>query len=123
MIIGLYLLIVSLVIPTLGAYANALSEPVMIIVIILAGIMILFGSIGMKISNNLGSTIAGNIFKAIGYVFKKMIDAIGWIVKKVVNLIPVVFKKSRTIFRKKCNELVSNVLATLTTILIVAIII
>lgn len=57
MLIALYFFIVNVVLPQIGAYAQALLEPVMVIVITLAGIVMLFGAVGMKISNNLGSTV------------------------------------------------------------------
>lgn len=62
MLIALYFFIVNVILLQIGAYAQALLEPVMIIVIILAGIVMLFGAVGMKISNNLGSTVVFSVF-------------------------------------------------------------
>ena len=62
MLIALYFFIVNVILLQIGAYTQALLEPVMIIVIILAGIVMIFGAVGMKISNNLGSTVVFSVF-------------------------------------------------------------
>lgn len=124
MLIVLYLVIVNVVMPQIGAYANALLEPVMMIVICLAGLVMIFGAVGMKISNNLGATVVGTIFKAIGYICRKVIQAIGWIVKNTFKMIPKVFKGSKKVFEQhKLKALTSNVLAVIVVILYLAIII
>ena len=100
MLIALYLFIVNVVIPQIGAYAQALLEPVMTIVIILAGIIMLFGVVGMRISNNLGSTMVGGIFRAIGYLCRILIQAIGWIIRNTFRMIPHVFNESKRVFNQ-----------------------
>ena len=124
MLIALYLAIVNVVIPQLGAYAQALLEPVMVIVITLAGIVMLFGAVEMRISNNLGSTVIGGIFRAIGYIGRTIIGATGWIVRNIFRMIPRVFNGSRRTFRQiGMNALVSNLLAVVVVVVVLVIII
>lgn len=124
MIISLYFFMVNVVFPQIGACAQALFEPIMVIVIILAGIVMLFGAVGMKISNNLGSTIVGGIFRAIGYLGRTLIQAIGWIIRSIFRMIPRMFNGSRRTFQQLgLSAGVSNVLAVVVVGVVVAIII
>lgn len=124
MLIALYFFIVYEVIPQVGAYAEALLEPIMTIVIALCGMIMLLGAVGIKVSNNLGSTVVSGLFRACGYIFRTIIQAIGWIIRQLVALIPRVFNGSRRFFRQAgANAVVSNLLAVLATVLVVVIII
>ena len=124
MLIALYLFIVNVALPQIGALAQALLEPVMVIVITLAGIVMLFGAVGMKISNNLGSTVVSGIFRAIGYVCRTIIRAIGWIIRNIFRMIPRVFNGSRRTFNQLgMNALVSNLLSIIVTVVFLAIVI
>lgn len=124
MLIALYYFIVNVVLPQVGAYAQALLEPVMVIVITIAGILMLFGAVGMTISNNLGSTVVGGIFRATGYICRTIIRAIGWIVRNIFRMIPRVFNGSRRTFKQiGMNALVSNLLAIFVVVIVLAIII
>ena len=124
MLIALYFFIVNVLIPKLGAYGNALLEPIMVIVITLAGIVILFGAIGIKISNNLGSTVVGGIFRAIGFICRTIINAIGWIIVNTFRMIPRVFNESRRVFNQLgMNTFFSNIFAIIAVIIFLAIII
>ena len=124
MLVLLYLVIKNSL-PIFGANLKALVEPIMVIVITLAGITMLFGAVGMKISNNLGSTIIGGIFRAIGYICQTIVRAIGWIVRSIFRLIPRVFSESRRTFSEQLgmNNWLGNILAILTVIIVLAIII
>lgn len=124
MLIALYLFIVNVILPQLGTMAYSLLEPVMIIVMILAGIVMLFGVVGMKISSNLGSTVVNGIFKAIGYICKTIIQAIGWIIRSIARFIPRLFTGSRKMFTDiGLNAVLSNILATVVTAIVLIIII
>lgn len=124
MLIALYLFIVNVILPQLGTMAYSLLEPVMIIVMILAGIVMLFGVVGMKISSNLGSTVVNGIFKAISYICKTIIQAIGWIIRSIARFIPRLFTESRKMFTDMgLNSVLSNILATVVTAIVLIIII
>lgn len=124
MLIALYLFIVNVVLSRVGVYAHALLEPIMVIVITLAGIVMLFGAVGMRISNNLGSTVVGGIFRAFGYICRTIIRAISWIVRNIFRIIPRVFNESRRAFIQiGMNDLVSTILAVVVVIIFLAIII
>lgn len=124
MLIALYLFIMNVDWLQIGAYAQALLEPIMVIVITLAGIVMLFGAVGMKISNNLGSTVVDGIFRAIGYICRTIITAIGWIIRNTFRMIPRVFNGSRRTFNQiGINALVSNILALVVVVIVLAIII
>ena len=124
MLLALYFFIVNVALPQIGAYAQALNQPTMIIIITLAGIVMMFGAVGMKISNNLGSTIVSGIFRGIGYVGRSIVRGIGWIVRSITRAIPRVFNGSRRTFVQwGLNQVLSNLLAIFVTLLVVAIII
>lgn len=124
MLIALCFFIVNVLLPQIAAYAQAFVELIMVIVITMAGIVMLFGAVGMKISNNLGSTVASGIFQAIGYTCRTIIKAIGWIARNIFKMIPPVFNESRRTFRQiGANDLISNLLAVLVVIIFLAIII
>ena len=124
MLITLYFFIMNVAVPRIGAYAQALLEPVMVIVITFAGIVMLFGAVGMKVSNNLGSTVVGGIFRAIGYLCRTSIQAVGWIVRNTFRMIPRVFNGSRRTFNQLgLNVWISNILAVIVVVVFVAIII
>lgn len=124
MLIVLYLFIIKVAVPQIGAYAQVLFEPTMLILIISAGILMLFASVGMKISNNLAATVADGIFKGIGYLFRTLFQAIGWIVSKTFKMIPHVFNESKKTFNHMgLNTVNSNILAVVAVVAFVAIII
>ena len=83
MLILVYLFIATIVVPQICYIAPAIFQNTMVVVIILAGIVILFGAVGMKISTNLGSTIVGGIFRGIGAIFRAIGHAIGWIIRSI----------------------------------------
>lgn len=124
MLIAAYYFIVNVVIPQIGAYASALLEPVMVITITLAGLVMIFGAVGIRISNNLGSTVVNGIFRAIGYVGRSLFQGIAWVIRSVFNLLPRVFVESRRVFSQMgLNTTLSNLFAVLVTVLVLAIII
>ena len=124
MLIAVYLFIVNVAVPQISTYAQALLEPIMVIVITLAGIVMLFGAVGMKISNNLGSTVVGGIFRGIGYLCRALFQALGWIIRNTFRMIPRVFNGSRRTFNQMgLNAVLSNILAVVVVIAFVAIII
>lgn len=124
MLIALYLFIMNVDWLQIVAYAQALLAPIMVIVITLAGIVMLFGAVGMKISNNLGSTVVDGMFRAIGYICRTIITAIGWIIRNTFRMIPRVFNGSRRTFNQiGINALVSNILALVVVVIVLAIII
>ena len=124
MLLSLYFFIMNVALPQVGAYAEALIEPVIVIAITLAGIVMIFGAVGIKISNNLGSTIMNGIFRGIGYLFQVLFRAIAWIVKSTFHLLPRVFAESRRIFSQfGISPVLSNILAVVVTMLVFAIII
>lgn len=124
MLILIYNFIKNVALPHIGAFARALFEPTMIIVIMVAGIVLLFGAAGFKISNNLGSTVIGGIFRAIGYVCRSIIQGVAWIIRSIFRMIPRLFNESRRTFRQMgLSEFLSNLLSLLTTLVVLAIII
>lgn len=105
-------------------YALALLKPIMVIVITIAGIVMLFGAVGMRISNNLGATVVGGIFKGIGYICRTLLQAFGWIVRNAFRMIPRIYNESKRIFSQMgLNTTVSALLAVLVVIAFIALLI
>ena len=88
MLILLYLAIRNILIPDIMAIAGASLEPVMIICIMAAGILLVFGSVGVHISNNLGSTVIGGILRGIGWLVQQIFRGIAWIFRQIATIIP-----------------------------------
>ena len=90
--------------------------PVLAIIISLAGLMVLLGRIGEKISIK----AVNAIFKGIGCICKKMFRAIKWLYRQI----PAVFKFFRRFYRKRgCNVRLSRILAYISTAILIAIVI
>ena len=124
MIIALYFFIMNIALPKIGAFTESLLEPVIAIAITIAGIVMIFGAVGIPISNNLGASIVNGIFRGIGYIFQMLFRAISWIVRSTFQLLPQVFVESRRIFTQiGLNPMLSNALAALVTVLVLVIII
>lgn len=124
MLIALYFFIVNVVLPQVGAYAQALLEPIIVIVITLAGIVMIFGAVGINISNNLGSTVINGIFRAISYICHNLIQAISWIIQNIFRLVPIVFTGSRrTFIQIGLNPVLSNIFALIVSVVFLALVI
>lgn len=116
MLIGLMYFITRVVIPHIFTYATALVKPIMVIVITLAGIVMLFGAVGFKISTGLGSTVVHGIFHAIGATVRAIIRAAKWLFR----LIPRAYKASRKFFLGLgLGAPLSTLIAALITLLII----
>lgn len=112
MIFTLYSLIVNFVFPRLQNFASEMFEPVMITLIIVAGIVMLLGAVGMRVSANLGATIVVIFANAIGYIIRTFIQAMGWVIRTTVSMTPRVFNASRNFFiARGLNPTLSNILA------------
>lgn len=124
MLIALYFLIMNHLIPTGIAHFNNLVEPTMLIVITLAGLVIIFGSVGFRISQNLGTTVVNGIFHAIGYIVNLLVRAVSWLATTCVHLVVTSFRGSRNAFyRAGINTIVSNLLSLIITIIVLVLII
>lgn len=94
-------------------------------VIVLAGIVILFGAVGIKVSNNLGSTIVKGLFRAIGILVHFIWKGIVALFLFVIGIIPTIYKTSQRTFLNNIglNQSISNVLAFFVVMLFVIVII
>ena len=121
MLIALYFILKDVVLRQLGANVSAALPNIMAIIIMLTGITILLGSVGMKISAGLGSTVASNLFKALGYIGRQIIQAISWV---FTTLLPQIYRWARGIFTGLgLSPWLCNLLAAVTTLLSLVIII
>lgn len=124
MLIALYIVIVNHLIPTGLAYFNFLVKPTMLIVITMAGLVIIFGAVGFRVSQNLGSTIVEGMFRAIGFVVSHLFWAVGWIVTRTFMLLPRVYNWThQSLIDAGANKIVSFILSGLAAILVFVIVI
>lgn len=113
MIILFYNFMTEEFLPRLGGYSIATINALMPCAIILAGIVILLRAVGIKVSNNLASTIfkgfAGVIGLLIRFVWKGMVALFLW----VTGIIPMIYQKSQSVFCNTIgmNQSISSVLA------------
>ena len=116
--------ITIMAIPTIAVYANALFEPTLTIVVMLAGLIMLFGAVGIRISNNLGTTVVNGIFRAIGFVIVGIFRALGWIIRQIAALMPRVFRGTNNALRNVgLNPVASGVCSFFVTCFVIALII
>lgn len=105
---------------TILAWLQVILIVLMPIVVTLAGIMLVCSAAGVRISQNMGSTILKGIFDAIGYIGKKIINAIGWLIRQIVRAIPKVFHGSRKTFTQMgMSKGKSTLFAVLVTTLVI----
>lgn len=103
---------------TIIAWLQVLAIVLAPIVVVIAGIMLSCNAAGVRISQNLGATLANGIFSAMGYVVRNVVNAAIWIGRRALRMIPRVFTGSRRMFRQMgISETVSIWLAILVTIL------
>ena len=124
MLIAIYMFCVTVVIPKCLVYLAVLFESAMIWFIMGAGMLMLLSAVGIRISNNMGSTIVGGIILAIGFIVRTLVQALGWILRNMIIAMPRVFCSSRRAFlRSGMNGILANILATVAMIAFAAVII
>ena len=124
MLIAIYMFCVTVVIPKCLVYLAVLFESAMIWFIMGAGMLMLLSAVGVRISNNMGSTIVVGIIMAIGFIVRTLVQALGWILRNMIIAMPRVFHSSRRAFlRSGMNGILANILATVAMIAFAAVII
>lgn len=125
MIILFYNFMTEEFLPRLGSYSIATINALMPCVIMLAGIVILLGAVGIKVINNLGSTIAKGVFGAIGILVHFIWKGIVALFLCIIGIIPTIYKKSQSIFSNSIglSQNISSVLAFIVVALFVIVII
>ena len=124
MLIAIYMFCVTVVIPKCLVYLAVLFESAMIWFIMGAGMLMLLSAVGIRISNNMGSTIVGGIILAIGFIVRTLVQALGWILRNMIIAMPRVFCSSRRAFlRSGMNGILANILAAVAMIAFAAVII
>ena len=125
MLIASYMVIVTVVIPKCLVYLAVLFESAMIWFIMGAGMLMLLSAVGVRISNNMGSTIVVGIIMAIGFIVRTLVQALGWILRNMIIIaMPTVFRSSRRAFlRSGMNGILANILAIVVMIAFAAVII
>ena len=91
MIILFYNFMTEEFLPRLGSSSIATINALMPCVIMLAGIVILLGAVGIKVSNNLGSTIVKGLFGAIGILVHFIWKGIVALLLCITGIIPTIY--------------------------------
>lgn len=124
MFILIYLLFANVLIPNLVEVISALVPSVMACIIVLAGITMILGAVGLKVSTNVGTNIISTLFKGIGYLVKNIFKGVFWIIKSLFGLIPKIFGNIRKFLLSKGARLwLANLIATVAIILFIVILI
>lgn len=124
MFILIYLFFTNVLIPDFLGAVSSIIPSVLIITITLAGIVILLSSVGLKISNNLGSSIVYSISKGIGCIVKSLFKGIFWIIKSVIGIIPKMFSNiQKNLISNGARLWLANLVATVSVILFIAILV
>ena len=124
MIIGMYMLIVRYAIPVAEKCMNSFFAAIGPIILVLAGIVLIFGAVGFSIAKNLGSTIVGGIFRAAAYLIRQVARGVAWLLINFVKLVPMVFVGTRrAMMRRTKKAIFYNGVAVLATIASIAVVI
>lgn len=120
----MFLEILKGAIPTAGVYVREIVYASMPIVILLVGMMILLSTVGLKVSNNLGSTMVGGVFKGIGYITKGLIKIVKIIFLWIIGFIPSIFRKTRVFCTGQgidtvCSNIIAFMVATIVLLIII----
>ena len=124
MLILMYLYVVNTIIPTVRAYASALYLPSLELIVMVAGIALIFASVGMSIAKNTLSTVLGAIIAALAFIFTTIVRAMGWIIQSMYNMTPRLYRETLNRCEAMgCNAVLSTVLAVLIPALFIIILI
>ena len=124
MLIAIWWCFSTIILPTIAKYLGDIMAPIMSAVIVLFGIILLFGAVGVKISENLGSTVVKGIGNGIGYIGKQFFKAIAWGVKGVVRLLPNVYRRTnKALLSSGVSQVPRAIWSTLATIGVLTLII
>lgn len=124
MLILLYLVIVGIVVPQLGGVLSSALEGFGVIFIMIAGIVMVFGAVGIRISQNLGSTVVGGLMRGVGFICRSIIQGIGWLFRQIALFLPRVFRGVRDAgVRAGWSQTVSNVVGLIVAFITLVVII
>ena len=117
MLIGMYLVLTNVILPTIHVSEETMTYAMASVIVVL-GIIMMFGV------KNMGEKLMDGLGAAIGFVFTTIVRAIGWIFTYIFNMVPRVYTRANVVFiGMGCNIVVSSLLAVLTTAVIMVIII
>ena len=124
MVIVMYMLIVRYAIPVAEKCMNTFFTAIGPVIIVLAGIVMVFGAVGFSIAKNLGSTIVGSVFRGAAYLIRQVARGVALLIINVVKLVPMVFVGTRRAMMKRTKKpIVSTGVAVLATIATIAVVI
>ena len=124
MLYGLIKLFQNYVIPTLAVIGAESFKLIMIIVITIAGLILIFASVGVHIHHGLGSTVVDGIFRGIGWVVRHIVRFFVWLFTSIYNLLK---KECTSIYNglkgKGWNSFLAGLLAGVVTLVTLIVII
>ena len=124
MLIAIWWCFSTIILPTIAKYLDDILAPIMTAVAMLFGIIMLFALVGVKISENLGSTIVNQISKAIVFIGKQLFKFLAWCAKKIIRLLPNVYNRTnKALLSSGVSQVPRAIWSTLATIGVLAIII
>lgn len=124
MVMILWQLLTDVVFVEMGNLALSGIYALMPCLVMLVGLMILLSAVGMKVSNNLGSTIMRGIFSAIAFVVRGILKIIPVLAVMVINVLKNAFARTKQFCKKRgMTEIKCNIIATIVLIIVIAIII
>lgn len=123
MLILIYIIAKNNLVPVIGAILTATIDAMMPIVILCAGIAIMLSAVGIRAGGFFG-TIANGVVRGIGYICRTIISAIGWCLRHLILFIPAFYIGVRNSLRRNgSNEIITNLVSFLATLLLIGIII
>ena len=124
MLIMMYCLMAKYALPIAGKCISDFIEMFGPMLVVLAGIIMIFGAVGFSITQNLGATIVGGCFKAVAYFGKQILKGAAWVLASLARLVPMVFVSTkRAMSRRSKKTVICNLIAGLVTIAFIAVVI
>ena len=124
MLYGLIKLFQNYVMPTLAVIGAESFKLIMTVVITIAGLILIFASVGVHIHHGLGSTVVDGIFRGIGWVVRQIVRFFVWLFTSIYNLLK---KECTSIYNglkgKGWNSFLAGLLAGVVTLVTLIVII
>ena len=124
MLIAIVMTMMNFVIPQIGSYALSIVYVLMPCLIVLIGMMMLLGTVGMKVSTDLGASLTKGVFGAIGFLGQKLIEGLAWMIKSIGKLLSNIYQESKkALMSCGMSTTISTMLSVIIVIIVLALII
>lgn len=118
----MYSFLARSIVPNVGALLTGLFPYLMVFMIIMGGLRLMFKAVDINLPS-VGGILLGAVLTALGFLGTSVFQALGWMFRNFFKWLPKLFKGTKEMFQDMgMNSIVSSLLATVITVLFIAII-